>query len=110
MVELNDKLILTKYLKEIAVNKQLYAFAAWLRDQERFYEKSGAILEKVWQLRTPELIVNTYEKLSFIFELLDDYGFLYEKASEDGVYNYLKKKFVNLIREKTINDLLGDES
>lgn len=108
MVELNDKLILTKYLKEIAVNKQLYAFAAWLRNQERFYEKSGAILEIVGQSRTPELIVNTYEKLLFIFELLDNYGFLYEKASEDGVYNYLNKKFVHLIRDKKLDGLLSE--
>jgi len=106
MVELNDKLILTKYLKEIAINSQLYAFAAWLRDHERFYEKSGAILEKVGQLRKPENIVNTYEKLSFIFELLDNYGFLSDHKEE--VYFYLKKKFVHLIREETINNLLGE--
>jgi hypothetical protein len=106
MVELNDKLILTKYLKEIAINSQLYAFAAWLRDHERFYEKSGAILEKVGQLRKPENIVNTYEKLSFIFELLDNYGFLSDH--KEKVYFYLKKKFVHLIREETINNLLGE--
>lgn len=106
MVELNDKLILTKYLKEIAINSQLYAFAAWLRDHERFYEKSGAILEKVGQSRTPENIVNTYEKLSFIFELLDNYDFLSDH--KEKVYFYLKKKFAHLIREETINNLLGE--
>lgn len=110
MLELNDKLILTKYLKEIAVKMQIYTFAAWLRDQERIYERSGAASASAIWLSSDidKQVVDSHEKLSFIFELLDNFHFD-TTTNEDKLYikRHLEEKFIHLIRDKKLDDLLS---
>ena len=110
---LNEKADAIKYLKTIAVKRQKYEFAAWLRDR---------VKEILSQLNLPyKSDYNYSESISYsqylhLIEIIEDFesgkGYNHSTgySGESEIKEYLYKSCINVIREEKLDRLFGDES
>jgi hypothetical protein len=104
-MEIEEKISIIRYLKEISIENQLYELAAYLRDHEKKLIGTFPILNDYTSAICTHLIISDILKYNYAMEIIMMYDKNFGK-SQKIISDIIKEKLIE-IRDKKINDILN---